>query len=125
MRKTILMFLAMSLFLSAPLLAAENQKVQTRNPSSSGYEYGTRGMGPGSGYRGRGPGMMGNNPRMNRGTRGYGSRMSPDPQGWRDMRPEQREQWRQMRPGLCRRLCRSGVRCAPGLCRRLCRFDRN
>lgn len=41
--------------------------------------------------------MMGNNPRMNRGTRGYGSRMSPDPQGWQDMRPEQREQWRQMR----------------------------
>lgn len=102
MRRTILICLAMSLLMAAPLWAAENQPVQPQNSFSSGYEYGTEGMGPGmmgpgSGYHGRGPGMMGHDRDMGRGMRGYGRGMGPDPQGWQDMPPEQREQWREMR----------------------------
>lgn len=48
-------------------------------------------MRPGTGYYGRGPGMM------SRGVEGYGRGVNPNPQGWQDMRPEQREQWYQMR----------------------------
>lgn len=107
MRRIILMFLAMSLFMVAPLLAHENQRVQTQSPSTSGYEYGTEEMGPGmmgygmmgpgSGYHGRGFGMMGYGRGMDCGMRGYGRGMGPDPQGWQEMPPEQREQWRERR----------------------------
>lgn len=115
MRKTIFSCLAISLLLATSLWAAENQPVQTQNPSSSGLEYGYRGdMGPGmmgppgSGYHGRGPGMMGSDyhmgrwgmhgyGHMGRGMHGYGHRMAPDLQGWQHMSPDQREQWRQTR----------------------------
>lgn len=102
MRNIILSCLAISLLLAAPLWAAENQPVQTQNPSSSGSGYGTEGMGPGmmgpgSGNHGRGPGMMGHDRDMGRGMRGYGRGMDPDQQGWQDMPLEQREQWREMR----------------------------
>ena len=102
MKRMILIFLAMSLFMSAPLWAAENQTEQTRSSSSSGSEYGSEGMGPGmmgpgSGYHGRGSGMMSHDRDMGRGMRGYGGGMDPDLQGWQDMPLEQREQWREMR----------------------------
>ncbi|MBE1427431.1 Spy/CpxP family protein refolding chaperone [Desulfomicrobium macestii] len=102
MRKIILSFMLISLLLAAPLWAADNQSVQTQNPSYSGSGYGTEGMGPGmmgqgSGYHGRGSGMMGHDRDMGRGMRGYGREMGPDPQGWQDMPPEQRKQWRERR----------------------------
>lgn len=115
MRKTIFSCLAISLLLATSLWAAENQPMHTQNPSSSGSEYGAGGgmgpgmMVPGSGYHGRGPGMMdydhhmgrggmhGYDGHMGRGMRGYGHGMAPDSQGWQHMSPEQREQWRQAR----------------------------
>ena len=94
--------LATSFLIAPPLWASENQPMQTQNPSSSGSEYRTEGMGPGmmgpgSGYHGGGPGMMGHDRYSGHGMGGYGHMMGPDPQGWQDMPPEQREQWRQMR----------------------------
>ncbi|NCC04545.1 MAG: periplasmic heavy metal sensor [Proteobacteria bacterium] len=102
MRKIILSFMLISLLLAAPLWAADNQPVQTQNPSYSGSGYGTEGMGAGmmgqgSGYHGQGSGMMGHDRDMGRGMRGYGKEMGPDPQGWQDMPPEQRKQWRERR----------------------------
>lgn len=102
MRKIILSFMLISLLLATPLWAADNQPVQTQNPSYSGSGYGAEGMGPGmmgpgSGYHGRGSGMMGHDRDMGRGMRGYGREMGPDPQGWQDMSPEQRKQWRERR----------------------------
>ena len=105
MRRMIWICLAISFLVAVPLWAAENQNqpMQEQKPSYSGFEYGTRGMGPGmmgpgSGYHGRGPGMMGHERRdMGRGMHGYGQGMGPDSQGWQSMSPEQREQWRQMR----------------------------
>jgi Spy/CpxP family protein refolding chaperone len=52
-------------------------------------------MEPGSGYHGRGPGMMGYNGHMSR-------VMGPDQQGWQKMTPEQQEKWRQLRADLLR-----------------------
>lgn len=119
MGRIILICLATSFLMAAPLWAAENQPMQTQNQSNSGSEYGDsdmgpgmmghdrnmgrgmnsygQGMGPGSGYYGRGPGMMGHDHNMGRGMHGYGQGMCPDAQGWQNMPTKQREQWRQMR----------------------------
>lgn len=102
MKRTALIFLVVSLLGTTPVWAAENQPMQTQNPSFSGPRYGAEDMGPGmmgpgSGYYGRGPGMMGGRHGMDRGRNGYGRSMSPDRQGLQNMTPEQREQWREMR----------------------------
>ena len=85
----------------APLWAADDQPPQNP-PISPGYGYGTGGMepgmmGPGSGYHGRGPGMMQYDGGMGHGMRGRGQMMGPDRQAWHDMPPKLQEQYRQMR----------------------------
>lgn len=102
MRGILLILMAMSLFLAAPLTAAEDQPAQTQKPSAPGYHHGTEDMGggmmgPGSGYHGRGSGMMRYDGGRGNGMHGRGHMMGPDAQGWQEMPPEQREQWRQMR----------------------------
>jgi len=102
MKRTLLIFSAMSLLTAASLCTAENQPGQARQSKSPGYEYragdiGPGMMGSGSGYHGRGPGMMRHDDDMGRGMRGRGRGMGPDRQGWQDMTPDQQEQWRQMR----------------------------
>ncbi len=102
MRAILLILMAMSLFLAAPLAAAEDQPAQSRQPSAPGYQPGTDDMGPGmmgpgSGYHGRGSGMMRHGGGWGHGMRGRGHMMGPDAQGWKEMNPEQQKQWRQMR----------------------------
>ena len=108
MRNIIFSCLTISFVLVTSLWATENQPMHMQKPSSSGSEYEAGGgmgpgmmgsgmIGPGSGYHGRGPGMMSNDRDMNRGMRGYGHGMAPDQQGWQHMSPEQREKWRQGR----------------------------
>lgn len=96
MKKIILICLVMTFLVVAPLWAAEEQPPQTRQTSSPGYEDMNRGMmGSGSGYYGRGPGMMRYGDHM-------GRRMGPDRHGWQSMTPEQQEQWRRMRADFLR-----------------------
>lgn len=101
--KTILRISLVMIFLTvAPLWAADDQS--PRNPPiSPGYGYGTGlkvpggMMVPGSGYHGRGPGMMRYDGGTGHGMRGRGHMMGPDPQAWHDMQPEDQERYRQMR----------------------------
>jgi len=102
MKRTLLIFLTMSLVAAVPLWAAENQPGQARQSGSPGYDYRAGDMGPGmmgsgSGYHGRGPGMMRHDSDMGRGMGGRGRGMGPDRQGWQDMTSDQQEQWRRMR----------------------------
>ena len=103
MKRMVLVFLAMILLTALPLWAADSVQPQTRQQSAApSYGYGDGGMGsgmmgPGSGYQGRGPGMMQNDGRMGRGMRGGGHMMGPDRQGWQEMPAEDQEQYRQKR----------------------------